>query len=121
MNESTTLLDHIKTHCIESMNRAESAERFPLWKRLCPEFTDIDFAYLGILRCIDSVDSGRDFLQVSEEIHGQLRPLSTYFNSLKSSRRSQMIEALERQSYQIHCEYLASTKSRLHEEKELIT
>ena len=121
MNDTTTLLDYISTHCNESMNRAVSAERHPLWKRLCPAFTDLDFTYLGILRCIDTVDSGRHFLQVSEEIHGELCPHSTYFKSLKSKRRSDMLEALEKQSYLIHCELLESTKSRLHEEKELIT
>ena len=108
MNNTTTLIDYITTHCNESMNRAVSAERFPLWKRICPEFTDLDFTYLGILRCIDSVDSGRHFLQVSEEIHGEICPHSTYFKSLKSPRRTLMLEALEKQSYLIHCEYLAS-------------
>jgi hypothetical protein len=108
MIDTTTLIDYIRTHCNESMNRAVSAERFPLWKRACPEFTDIDFTYLGLLRCIDSVDSGRHFLQVSEEIHGEIRPHSTYFNSLKSPRRSDMLKALEKQSYLIHCEHLVS-------------
>lgn len=108
MNENTTLIEHIITHCNESMYRAVSAERYPLWKRSCPELNDIDFTRLGLLRCIGSVDSGRHFLQVTEDIHGELCPHSTYFKSLQSPRRSHMLEALEKQSYQIHCEYLAS-------------
>ncbi|UOA08566.1 hypothetical protein [Methylobacter sp. S3L5C] len=46
------------------------------------------------------------FLQATEEIHGELLSHSTYFKSLKSSRRASMLEAIERQSYKIHCEHL---------------
>lgn len=108
MKENISLMDYIVEHCSNSMERALAAERFPLWKRSCPEFSDLDFTYLGLLRCIDPVDSGRHFLQVSEEIHGELCPHSTYFKSLKSPRRSHMLEALEKQSYLIHCDYLSS-------------
>lgn len=108
MNNTTSLIDDISTHCNESMNRALSAERYPLWKRSCSEFTDLDFTSLGILRCLDPVDSGRHFLQVSEEVHGEICPHSTYFNSLKSLRRTHMLKAIEKQSYQIHCDHLAS-------------
>ena len=110
MNKNMTLIDHIMMHCNESMDRAESAERHPLWKRSCPEFNDNDFIRLGLLRCISSVDSGRHFLQSAEDIQGELCPHSTYFKSLQSPRRTQMLEAIEKQSYQIHSEYLASQK-----------
>jgi len=108
MNETTTLNDHIIEHCNKSMEVALSAERYPLWKRSCPEMNDIDFTNFGLLRCISAVDSGRHFLQSAEEIYGESLPLSTYFNALKSPRRMRMLEALEKQSYALHCTVLAS-------------
>ena len=108
MNESQTLNDFIFDHCNMSMKNALSAERYPLWKRSCPELNDVDFIRLGILRCISSVDSGRHFLQTAEEIHDEQCPLSTYFKSLKSSRRVSMLEAVEQQSYDLYNETLSS-------------
>ncbi len=108
MHESQTLNDFILDHCNKSMNNALEAERYPLWKRACPELNDIDFIRLGILRCISPVDSGRHFLQTAEEIHDQQCPLSTYFKSLKSPRRVSMLEAVEQQSYDLYSETLSS-------------
>ena len=108
MNEYTTLQDDIVEHCTQSMEIALSAERHPLWKRSCSELNDIDFIRLGILRCIDPVDSGRHFLQTTQEVHDERLPHSTYFKSLKSARRTSMLEAVERQSYTLHCVTLAS-------------
>ncbi|HJO56583.1 MAG TPA: transposase, partial [Candidatus Scalindua sp.] len=90
------------------MELALAMERYPLWKRNCPEMSDIDFFHFGILRCISTVDSGRHFLQVTEQIYGEPVALSTYFKSLKSLRRTQMLAALEKQSYSINCKTLAS-------------
>lgn len=108
MNENTTVNDHIIEHCIESMEMALAEERYPLWKRSCPEMSDIEFTYFGLLRVISVVDSGRDFLQKTDEIHDEVIPHSTYFNSLKSSRRASMLEAIEKQSYQLLSTKLAS-------------
>ena len=108
MTENITLNNHIIAHCNESIEIALSAERHPLWARSCPEMSDIDFTYFGLLRCIDNVDSGRHFLQKTDDIHDEQIPLSTYFNSLKSLRRTRMLEALEKQSYLLHCNTLAS-------------
>jgi len=94
-------------HCIQSMEMALKNKRHPLWKRSCPEMSDIDFTYTGLLRVISVVDSGRDFLQNSDEIYNKVIPLSTYFNSLKSSRRASMLEAIEEQSYHLLQENLA--------------
>jgi len=107
MPENLTLREHITQHGNESMARALSS-RYPLWRRACPELKDIDFVHLGLLRCISTVDSGRHFLQTAANIYGEKRPLSTYFKSLKSPRRTSMLEALEQQSYQLHCETLRS-------------
>ena len=109
MNNNIPVNDYLLAHCRESMERAIAAERHPAWQRLCPEMNDNDFIRFGLLRCISLVDSGRHFLQTTEEIHGELLPHSTYFKSLKSSRRANMLEAIERQSYKIHCEDLASS------------
>ncbi len=108
MNENITLHDYIIDHCNESMEAALSAERYPLWKRSCPEMNDIDFIRFGLLRGIGVVDSGRHFLQTTENVHGESLPLSTYFKSLKSPRRTSMLKAIEKQSYTLHCRTLAS-------------
>ena len=108
MNIEITLSEHITEHLNQSMNQALQAERHPLWKRSCTELTDSEFTYLGILRSISVVDSGHHFLQTMAEVYGKPLPLSTYFKSLKSPRRTKMIEALMTQSYQLHCEQLAS-------------
>ena len=107
MNESTTLTDHILSHIDDSMTAALSG-RTPLWARSCSEMSDVNFIKYGILRCIGRVNSGRDFLQTASDIHDEAIPLSTYFNSLKSSRRMQMLESIEEGSYTLHCEMLAS-------------
>ncbi len=108
MINNLSINDDLLTHCNESIEKALAAERHPAWQRSCPEMNDIDFIRLGLLRCISAVDSGRHFIQTTEEVHGELLPHSTYFNSLKSSRRTRMLEAIEQQSYKIHCEHLAS-------------
>ena len=108
MPENLKLREHFTQHCTESMTRALSLERYPLWKRECPELKDIDFVRLGILRCISMVDSGRHYLQNTKELHDEQFPLSTYFKSLKSTRRTGMLEALATQSYHLHCATLQS-------------
>jgi hypothetical protein len=88
------------------MDDALSSERHPIWQRNCPELTDIDFVRIGLIRCISVVDSGCHFLQTADELHNELIPHSTYFNSLKSPRRANMLRAIEKQSYQHHCDRL---------------
>lgn len=107
MNENISLNNHIIAHCNESVAVALLAERHPLWARSCPEINDIDFIRFGLLRCIDSVNSGRHFLQTADGVYNEQIPVSTYFNSLKSTRRMVMLEAIEKQSYILHCETLA--------------
>ena len=99
--------NYLLTHCNKSMERALAAERYSIWQRSCPEMSDIDFIRLGLMRGISAVDSGRHFIQTTQELHDELLPHSTYFKSLKSSRRTRMLEAIERQSYNLHCEHLA--------------
>ena len=108
MIENITLNEHIMDHCSMSMEMALANVRHPLWKRSCTEMSDVDFTYFGLLRAISVVDSGHDFLQNVDEIHDKVIPHSTYFNSLKSSRRSNMLEAIEEQSYRLLSEKLAA-------------
>jgi hypothetical protein len=95
-NENVGLIDYIIEHCNKSMAIALSAERYPLWRRSCVEMNDIDFIRFGILRGIGPVDSGRNFLQTAEEVHGEPLLLSTYFKPLKSQRRTNMLEMFEK-------------------------
>ena len=108
MNKIISLYDHIIDHCCDSISRALSAERHPLWQRSCPEMSDTDFVRLGLLRGISAVDSGRHFLQNSKDFYSELIAHSTYFKSLKSTRRTDMLEAVEKQSYELHCEHMVS-------------
>jgi len=108
LKKNISLNEHIAAHCHDSMEIALSAERHPLWARSCPEMSDIEFIHFGLLRGIGCDDSGRDFLQTIDDIHDQQLPVSTYFNSLKSPRRMHMLEAVEKQSYRLHCHTLAS-------------
>ena len=82
MTNNIPLNDYLIDHCNDSMERALAAERHPAWKRSCSEMSDIDFLRLGLLRCISVVDSGRHFLQTTEEIHGELLPHSPTLNHL---------------------------------------
>ena len=101
-----TFSDLISQHIDKSMELALSAERYPLWKRACPELADIDFIRLGLQRCITAVDSGRHFLQITDDIHNEQVPLTTYFNALASARRMDMLKVVEQHSYQLHCQML---------------
>jgi hypothetical protein len=108
MNKDMTLNDYIIEHCSNSMDNALASERYPIWKRSCPELSDIDFIRFGLLRCMSQVDSGRHFLQNTSQVQEETLPHSTYFKSLKSPRRTSMIEAIEKQSYMLHCKHLDS-------------
>ena len=108
MLENQTLLDNITEHCKQAMGNALSAVRYPLWKRECPELEGTHFVRLGLLRCLAKVDSGRHFLQNTDDFHGELIPSSTYFNALKSPRRASMLEAVEQHSYSLLCNTLRS-------------
>jgi len=104
--KNLSLSDHITAHCQQCLESALSAQRHPAWKLSCPELSDADFTCFGLLRCLSTIDSGHHFLQVMDDVHQQPMPVSTYFNALKSSRRADMLEAVEQQSYQRHCEQL---------------
>jgi len=108
MNEINTMKEYITDHCNLSMEKAIDAERFPLWKRSCEAIDDVRFATHGLLRCISSVHSGRHYLQVTDEIYDEAICHSSYFNALKSSRRSNMMKAVEKQSYRVQSEVLSS-------------
>ena len=101
MIENLTLSDLISQHISNSMELALAAERYPMWKRACPELADTDFIRLGLYRCLSVVDSGRHFLQATNDIHDEHIPLTTYFDALSSPRRTDMLKAVEQHSYEI--------------------
>ena len=98
----------IAEHCKVSMNSAIAAERFPAWKRSCVAIDDLSFMRHGLLRCISSVHSGRHYLQITDEIYNESICHSSYFNSVKSKRRMDMVKAVEKQSYQLQEDALSS-------------
>lgn len=108
MNKLKTMDEYITDHCNASREKAIAAERFPLWKRSCDIIDDVTFSRHGLLRCISTVHSGRHYLQITDEVYDETLSHSTYFNALKSSRRMNMMKALEKQSYQLHSETLSS-------------
>ena len=108
MNEINTMKEYISNHCNLSLEKAIAAQRFPLWKRKCKGIDDLSFTSHGLLRCISSVDSGRHYLQVTDELYNEPICHSTYFNALKSSRRMNMVKALEKHSYRLQMELLSS-------------
>ena len=103
-----TIDEYITDHCNTSMEKAIAAERFPLWKLSCSGIDDVNFTRHGLLRCISAVHSGRHYLQVTNEVYEETLFHSSYFNALKSSRRMNMVKALEKQSYQLQSEALSS-------------
>ena len=95
--------EYIMQHCQKSMDDALSSVRYTTWERKCPEFSDTEFVQMGLLRCITSVDSGRHFIQNAEELHNASCPHSTYFNSLHSQRRKEMLKDVSMASYSLLC------------------
>lgn len=108
MNDSITLEEHLTDHCSASMKNALAAERFPLWKRSCDTIDDVSFLRHGLFRCMSAAHSGRHYLQVTDEVNDEILRHSSYFNALKSPRRMKMVEATERQSYQLQDNTLSS-------------
>lgn len=105
-NLSTT--DTIKQHLQQSVEMASVKNRYAAWKRDCPVFTNLDYLYSGMARTINCVESGRDFLQFSDEVLNSPIAHTTYFDALHSSTRLQLVKDVEEQSYTIHSERLAS-------------
>jgi hypothetical protein len=95
--------DYIRQHCVDSMNNALGAVRYTTWERNCPELSDTDFTYLGLLRCVTPVDSGRHFIQNTQQLHDFPCPHSTYFGALHSIRRKNMLNAVSTESYKLLC------------------
>ena len=78
MKSTTTLTVYIADHWYKRMEKALSAERYPFWKRPCPELKDTGFIRQGILPYISAVDSGGSFLQTMEKVQDERIPHSTY-------------------------------------------
>lgn len=59
--------------------------------RKCPKHSDQDFLEAGLSRSLSQVASGRDFLQLGFHSPGNSWKISTYFESLKSTRRASLV------------------------------
>jgi len=103
MKSDTSMPDYVFQHCTESINNALASVRYTTWERTCPEFSDEKFVYMGLLRCITSIDSGRHFIQNADELHNTSCPHSTYFHALHSRRRRDMLKAVATESYSLVC------------------
>ncbi|MCK5774891.1 MAG: transposase [Bacteroidales bacterium] len=104
-----TTKDHIKSHCAQSIQAALNATQYTTWERNCSVVSDLDFVNAGIFRCMTIADSGRHFLQTSEELGAKMSH-SNYYVNMKSRRRTEMINATEKQSYKIVKQQMQSLK-----------
>lgn len=104
MNTKVTVKDYMKAHCEQSMSRALEAQRYTTWEKKCPVLSDVDFVYSGLLRCFSLSDSGRHFLQTATEVFDNPLTHTNYFTNLNSMRRTNMLEAVEKQSYKLNCQ-----------------
>jgi phage terminase large subunit-like protein len=102
-NNDISMTDYIYQHCMDGMNNALTSARYTAWERECPKFSDTDYVYMGLLRCITSTDSGRHFLQNADELLNEPCAHSTYFNSTHSLRREAMLKDVSMQSYKLLC------------------
>ena len=109
MQKTTSTPEYLTDHCHLSMSNALAAERHPLWVRSCDTLDDISFVSHGIRRCITPFNSGRHYLQVTDEVYNKPISHSNYFDSLKSRRRMLMVKAIEKQSYLNHCDTLVNS------------
>lgn len=100
---SLTINEYLDQHCKQSMEKVFGYARHISWKRECSELSDTEFIRLGLLRCITSVDSGRHFVQNTQEVHDDPCCHSTYFNSLHSIRRTEMLKDVSKASYTLLC------------------
>ena len=82
---NSTFSDSLKSQFLEPLHSALSRSRET---RSCPALPDKDWLLGGVTRCIHSVDSGRDYLQMVGKL---TLGITTYFESLKSNRRLKLV------------------------------
>ena len=63
-------------------------------RRRCPELNDALWLEAGVRRCLELVQSGRDFLQQLADEHDAHINNSTFFESLKSERRLRLLDEI---------------------------
>lgn len=61
-------------------------------RRDCPVLDDSIWLEAGVRRCLELVQSGRDFLQYLADTHDTSIRVSTFFESLKSKRRGCLLD-----------------------------
>ena len=94
INLTLSMLELIQSIVKKAYSNAANAERYPLWKLDCPVLSDIDFFVACIVLSFSKVDSGRDFLQYYEQLHGVKICRTSWFTACSSPRRCAMFEAV---------------------------
>lgn len=80
-------------------------ENYSRHTRPCPTISDENFVRRGFLRTLSQARSGRDFLQQQAEVFDQPLARASFFDSLHSSRRRDLLLELNSQLYvQSHTE-----------------
>lgn len=108
MDTNLSTSDKIKQHLQQAVDQALDKNHHASWKRDCPKFSNMNFLYSGVARTINCVESGREFLQFSDEVLNTPIAQTTYFDALQSSTRLQLVTDVEEQSYDICSELITS-------------
>ena len=108
MQTDNPMINHIHELCSQSLTSILASQRYTSWHRECTEFPDLEFLTLGVMRCIDKVDSGRHFLQQLAEVYDLQCVHSTYFRALHSTRRASMLKDVELNMYEHFNDLLTS-------------
>jgi hypothetical protein len=74
-------------------------------RRDTPELSDEQFLRSGLQRVLGHCDSGRDFLQASQD-RGEALARATWFDALHSPRRAAMIAEVAARSYEVFDRFL---------------
>lgn len=103
---STPSSASLKTQFLAPLHRAFAGAAN---RRNCRAISDLDWLVGGVQRCLENVSSGRDMVQ---KFGLWERSRSTYFESLKSKRRLDLIEEIARVSETFFCQRRADVVSR---------
>jgi len=98
---SQTLSQSILTMISKSYQAAKKEDRHKIIFRNCPAISDSDFFFLCIRRVIGKYDSGRDFLQDLNEDLQENYSRSNFFDSLRSTRRTQSMIQIFQHSFDL--------------------
>ena len=85
--QTNNLKDTFLAPALDALSKAKHS-------RSCSDYTDSDFLKSGIERVLQNVTSGRDWVQRLRLKFNLNLSVSNFFNSLRSSRRKQLVEEI---------------------------